>query len=95
MGWQRYPGARELTVTADCGGSNGARMRLWKVELQKLADDTGLTIKVRHYPPGTSKWNNIEHRMFCYTSRRTGAPAPSPAGWRWSNRSLPPRPDRA
>ena len=66
MGWQRYPKAQELTITADCGGSNGARVRLWKVELQKLADETGLAIKVRHYPPGTSKWNKIEHRMFCH-----------------------------
>ncbi len=65
MGRPRYPEARELTITADCGGSNGARVRLWKVELQKFADETGLTIKVRHYPPGTSKWNKIEHRLFC------------------------------
>jgi hypothetical protein len=65
IGRARYPKARELTITADCGGSNGARVRLWKVELQKLADQTGLTIKVRHYPPGTSKWNKIEHRLFC------------------------------
>jgi hypothetical protein len=55
MGHQRYPKAQELTITADCGGSNGARVRLWKVELQKFADETGLTIKVRHYPPGTSR----------------------------------------
>ena len=65
IGRARYPKAGELTITADCGGSNGSRVRLWKVELQKLADDTGLTIKVRHYPPGTSKWNKIEHRLFC------------------------------
>ena len=65
MGRQRYPTARELTITADCGGSNGARVRLWKVELQKLADDSGLAIHVHHYPPGTSKWNKIEHRLFC------------------------------
>jgi hypothetical protein len=65
IGRPRYPKARELTITADCGGSNGSRVRLWKVELQKLADATGLTIKVRHYPPGTSKWNKIEHRLFC------------------------------
>jgi Rhodopirellula transposase DDE domain len=65
IGRKRYPNARELTITADCGGSNGARVKLWKVELQKLADETGLTIKVRHYPPGTSKWNKIEHRLFC------------------------------
>jgi hypothetical protein len=65
IGRARYPNMRELTITADCGGSNGARVRLWKVELQKLADETNLTIKVRHYPPGTSKWNKIEHRLFC------------------------------
>jgi Rhodopirellula transposase DDE domain len=65
IGRARYPNMRELTITADCGGSNGARLRLWKVELQKLADETDLTIKVRHYPPGTSKWNKIEHRLFC------------------------------
>jgi Rhodopirellula transposase DDE domain len=65
IGRKRYPNARELIITADCGGSNGARVKLWKVELQKLADETGLTIKVRHYPPGTSKWNKIEHRLFC------------------------------
>jgi len=69
MGDQRYPNARELTVTADCGGSNGARVRLWKVELQKLADQTGLVIHVHHYPPGTSKWNKIEHRLFCHITQ--------------------------
>ena len=69
MGRQRYPNARELMITADCGGSNGARVRLWKVELQKFADETGLIIKVRHYPPGTSKWNKIEHRMFCHITQ--------------------------
>ena len=65
MGRARYPHARELVITADCGGSNGARVRLWKLELQKLADETGLTLHVCHYPPGTSKWNRIEHRLFC------------------------------
>jgi Rhodopirellula transposase DDE domain len=65
IGRARYPKADELTITADCGGSNGSRVRLWKVELQKLADETGLTIKVRRHPPGTSKWNRIEHRLFC------------------------------
>lgn len=65
MGRSRYPDAHELTITADCGGSNGARVRLWKLELQKLADETGLTLHVHHYPPGTSKWNRIEHRLFC------------------------------
>jgi hypothetical protein len=69
IGRARYPNMRELTITADCGGSNGSRVRLWKVELQKLADETGLTIKVRHYPPGTSKWNKIEHRMFCHNTQ--------------------------
>ncbi len=69
MGRQRYPKARELTITADGGGSNGSRLRLWKLELQKFADETGLTIKVRHYPPGTSKWNKIEHRLFCHITQ--------------------------
>jgi PHP family Zn ribbon phosphoesterase len=58
-----------LTITADCGGSNGARVRLWKVELQKLADETGLVIRAHHYPPGTSKWNKIEHRLFCHITQ--------------------------
>jgi hypothetical protein len=69
MGRERYPDMRELTITADCGGSNGARVRLWKLELQKLADDTGLTLHVHHYPPGTSKWNKIEHRLFCHITQ--------------------------
>lgn len=65
MGRQRYPEARELTITADCGGSNGVRVRLWKHELQTFSDKSGLTLHVHHYPPGTSKWNKIEHRLFC------------------------------
>jgi DDE family transposase len=69
VGRKRYPDMCELTITADCGGSNGARVRLWKVELQKLADETGLTLNVHHYPPGTSKWNKIEHRMFCHVTQ--------------------------
>jgi hypothetical protein len=69
MGRRRYPKARQLTITADCGGSNGARVRLWKVELQKLADETGLVLRVHHYPPGTSKWNRIEHRLFCHITQ--------------------------
>ena len=69
MGRRRYPDAHELTITADCGGSNGARVRLWKVELQKLADATGLVLHVHHYPPGTSKWNKIEHRLFCHITQ--------------------------
>jgi hypothetical protein len=69
MGRERYPEARELIITADCGGSNGARVRLWKAELQRLADETGLTLHVHHYPPGTSKWNKIEHRLFCHITQ--------------------------
>ena len=69
MGRQRYPNARDLTITADCGGSNGARVRLWKIELQKLADETRLAIHVCHYPPGPSKWNKIEHRVFCHITQ--------------------------
>ncbi len=69
MGRERYPKAHQLTITADCGGSNGARVRLWKVELQKLADETGLVLNVHHYPPGTSKWNKIEHRLFCHITQ--------------------------
>ncbi len=64
MGEPLYPGATRLLVTADGGGSNGYRVRLWKLELQKLADETGLEIAVCHFPPGTSKWNKIEHRLF-------------------------------
>jgi len=66
LGRARYPDATALTITADCGGSNGNRTRLWKVELQKLADETGLEIQVCHFPPGTSKWNKIEHRLFSF-----------------------------
>jgi hypothetical protein len=66
MGSRVYPGATELLITADGGGSNGTRCRLWKLELQGLADEIGLRISVCHFPPGTSKWNKIEHRMFCH-----------------------------
>jgi hypothetical protein len=66
MGKKAYPDATELLITADAGGSNGYRARLWKIELQRLADRTGLTIGVSHFPPGTSKWNKIEHRLFCH-----------------------------
>ena len=69
MGRRRYPDMRELTITADGGGSNGARVRLWKLELQKFADETSLTVHVHHYPPGTSKWNKIEHRLFCHITQ--------------------------
>jgi transposase len=66
MGRPAYPEATRLLITADAGGSNGARLRLWKIELQRLADETGLRIAVCHFPPGTSKWNKIEHRLFSY-----------------------------
>jgi hypothetical protein len=66
MGKPRYPKAKELTITADGGGSNGHRVRLWKLELSRLARETGLTIHVCHFPPGTSKWNKIEHRLFSF-----------------------------
>ncbi len=69
MGRARYADAHTLTITADGGGSNGSRVRLWKVELQKLADELELTIVVLHLPPGTSKWNKIEHRLFSFISR--------------------------
>jgi hypothetical protein len=66
MGRPRYPQASRLVITADSGGSNSARSRLWKTELQRFADETGLTLMVRHLPPGTSKWNRIEHRLFSF-----------------------------
>src|SRR3990170_4208866 len=69
LGRQRYPDAESLLITADCGGSNGHRTRLWKTELQALADDTDLQIRVCHFPPGTSKWNKIEHRLFSFISQ--------------------------
>jgi hypothetical protein len=80
MGARVYPKAKELLVTADAGGSNGYRPRLWKVALQELADDIGLRISVCHFPPGTSKWNKIEHRMFCHiTENWRGKPLVSRA----------------
>jgi transposase len=69
MGETLYPGATRLLITADAGGSNGYRLRLWKLELQKLADETGLEIAVCHFPPGTSKWNKVEHRLFSAISQ--------------------------
>jgi hypothetical protein len=68
LGRQRYPNATTLTITADCRGSNNPRTRLWRHELQRLATTTGLSIRVCHFPPGTSKWNKIEHRMFSFVS---------------------------
>jgi len=69
MGQDVYPDAKELLITADSGGSNGSRVRLWKLELQKMADETGLEISVCHLPPGTSKWNKIEHRLFSFITQ--------------------------
>lgn len=69
MGQQQYKDAKSLLITADCGGSNGYRVRLWKTELQKLSDEIGLGIQICHFPPGTSKWNKIEHKMFSYISQ--------------------------
>jgi transposase len=69
MGQQSYPRAKRLLITADCGGSNGSRLRLWKWELQRLADETGLRLAVCHLPPGTSKWNKIAHRLFSFITQ--------------------------
>jgi hypothetical protein len=69
VGRKSYPKARELLITADSGGSNGYRVRLWKVELQILSDELGIEITVLHFPPGTSKWNKIEHRLFSFISK--------------------------
>lgn len=68
MGRRAYPAAQELLITADGGGSNGSRVRLWKSTLHKLAQELGMRLNVRHFPPGTSKWNKIEHRMFCHVT---------------------------
>ena len=78
MGRERYPAAHRLMITADGGGSNGSRVRLFKIELQKLADETGLVVQVCHFPPGTSKWNKVEHRLFCHiTENWRGKPLTS------------------
>lgn len=69
MGCNRYPQAQRLLITADCGGSNSPRTRLWRWALQQFANDTALKIELCHYPPGTSKWNKIEHRLFCHITR--------------------------
>ena len=69
VGQARYGPVGRLLITADGGGSNGSRVRLWKLELQRLADETGLTLSVCHFPPGTSKWNKIEHRLFSFITQ--------------------------
>ena len=69
VGKHTYPNATKIYINCDCGGSNGVRRRMWKYQLQQFADRTGLEIEVSHFPPGTSKWNKIEHRLFCYISK--------------------------
>lgn len=69
VGKNTFPDAKKLYITADSGGSNGVRVRLWKYELQQIADYTGLELHISHYPSGTSKWNKVEHRLFCYISK--------------------------
>ena len=69
MGSARFPQATELMITADGGGSNSSRNRLWKKSLQSLADELDITLHVHHFPPGTSKWNKIEHRLFCFITK--------------------------
>jgi hypothetical protein len=78
MGKEQYPDASEVLITADCGGSNGYRVRLWKTKLQEFADKSGLVINVCHFPPGTGRWNRIGHKMFCFISQnRRGRPSVS------------------
>jgi hypothetical protein len=81
MGSVSYPRAKELLITADSGGSNGSRVRLWKLAIQEVADATGLRIKVCHLPPGTSKWNKIEHRMFCHITENWRGSGLLPKNW--------------
>ena len=69
MGKDCYPNSQKIMITADCGGSNSYRSRLWKLKLQELADEIQKTIQVCHFPPGTSKWNKIEHRLFCHLTQ--------------------------
>ena len=92
IGKTRYRAANHLVITADSGGSNSARSRLWKIELQRLADETGLRLIIRHLPPGTSKWNRIEHRLFSFTNRQLARPAPAhPPNHRRTDRRHPHR----
>lgn len=69
IGCKKYPDAQRITITADCGGSNGYRVKLWKVSLQALANEIKKDLVIRHFPPGTGKWNKIEHRLFSYISK--------------------------
>ncbi len=78
LGRKRYTQATRLLITADCGGSNSPRTRLWRVELLKLANATNMIVEICHFPPGTSKWNKIEHKLFCHiTSNLQGVPLES------------------
>ena len=78
MGRERYPDARKLLITADGGGSNGSRVKMWKIELQKLANEFNLIINVCHFPLGMSKWNKVEHRLFSFITKNwTGKPLTS------------------
>lgn len=72
MGKETYPDATSIYINADGGGSNGSRVKLWKIELQKLSNEIGKVIEVSHFPPGTSKWNKIEHKMFCFIAKNWG-----------------------
>ena len=75
VGKHTFPGRKRIYINCDCGGSNDYRKRMWKYQLQQFADRTGLEIEVSHFPPGTSKWNKVEHRSFCYISKnRQGKP---------------------
>ena len=85
VGSVRYPQADRVLITADGGGSNGSRVRLWKLQMQKLADETGLSFQFCHYPPGTSKWNRIEHRMFCHNRPNVARKATYQPCRGWSN----------
>ena len=69
MGQEAYPKTKSIYITADSGGSNGVRVKLWKVKLQELSNELGLTLRISHFPPGTSKWNKIEHRLFSFISK--------------------------
>ncbi len=87
MGQARYPGAKRLMITADGGGANGARVRLWKIKLQKLVDEIAIPVTVCHLPPGTSKWNKIEHRLFAFITKNwRGKPLVQPSRYRPADR---------
>jgi Rhodopirellula transposase DDE domain len=91
LGTERFPDAKRLTITADCGAGNSPRVHLWKVDLQRLADETGLELELCHFPPGPPKWNKMEHRPFSFISLNwRGRPLTSYQTI--IDRSAPPRP---